>query len=55
MNDSLDFLVEVSVQTTYGRGNLCVDGFTNLDFQFDVNDRKFAYGFVFVMNGGTIS
>jgi len=39
----------------YGRGDHCVEGFTDLDFQFDVDDRKSTSGYIFDMNGGAIS
>jgi len=39
----------------YSEGDLCVDGFTNSNFQSDNDDRKSRFGFVFVCNGGAIS
>ena len=32
---------------TYGEGNLQLDGFTDSDFQSDIDDRKSISGFVF--------
>ena len=40
---------------TYGESNLQIDGFTNSDFQSEVDDRKFIFGFVFICNGGAVS
>ena len=40
---------------TYGEGNLQLDGFTDSDFQSDIDDKKFISGFVFVYNGGAVS
>jgi len=39
----------------YGEGDLHVDGFIVLDFQFDMDDRKSMFGFVFFCNGGAVS
>ena len=39
----------------YGEGDLHVDGFINLDFQSNMDDRKSTSGFVFVLNGGVVS
>ena len=40
---------------TYGEGNLQLDGFTDSDFQSDIDDRKSISGFVFICNGGAVS
>ena len=40
---------------TYGWGDLQIDGFTDSDFQSDVDDRKSISGFVFICNGGAVS
>ena len=40
---------------TYGGGDLQLTGFTNFDFQSDVDDRKSISGFVFTCNGGAVS
>ena len=40
---------------TYGGGDLQIDGFTNSDFQSDVDDRKSISGFLFICNGGAVS
>ena len=40
---------------TYGGGDLQIDGFTDSDFQSDVDDRKSISGFIFICNGGTVS
>ena len=40
---------------TYGGGDLQLTGFTNFDFQSDVDDRKSISGFVFICNGGVVS
>lgn len=39
----------------YGGGELRVDGYTDSDFQSDVDDRKSTSGYVFTLNGGAIS
>ena len=39
----------------YGGGELRVDGYTNSDFQTDVDDRKSTSGYVFTLNGGAVS
>ena len=40
---------------TYGGGDLQLTGFTDSDFQSDVDDRKSISGFVFTFNGGAMS
>ena len=40
---------------TYGGGDLQLTGFTDSDFQLDVDDRKSISGFVFTCNGGAVS
>ena len=40
---------------TYGEGELKIEGFTDLDFQSDVDDRKSTSGFLFTINGGAVS
>ncbi len=35
----------------YGGGNLQLDGYTDSDFQSDIDDRKSTSGFVFICNG----
>ena len=40
---------------TYGESNLQIDGFTDSDFQSDVDDRKSISGFVFICNGDAVS
>ena len=39
----------------YRECDLHVDGFTDLDFQSNVDDRKSTSGFVFVMNYEAVS
>ena len=39
----------------YGGGELKLDGFTDSDFQSDVDDRKSISGFVFICNGGAVT
>ncbi|XP_031402570.1 secreted RxLR effector protein 161-like [Punica granatum] len=39
----------------YGGGELRLDGFTDSDFQSDVDDRKFISGYIFTCNGGAVS
>ena len=39
----------------YGRGELHVYRFINLNFQFDIVDRMSTLGFVFIYNGGVVS
>ncbi len=39
----------------YGGGELRLDGFTDADFQSDVDDRKSISGYLFTCNGGAIS
>ncbi|XP_031393484.1 secreted RxLR effector protein 161-like [Punica granatum] len=39
----------------YGGGELRLDGFTDSDFQSDVDDRKSISGYIFTCNGGAIS
>ncbi|KAI5343098.1 hypothetical protein L3X38_010974 [Prunus dulcis] len=40
----------------YGRNpELLVEGYTNSNFEFDVDDRKSTSGYVFTLNGGAIS
>ena len=40
---------------TYRDGDLQIDGFTDSDFQSDIDDRKSISGFVFICNGGAVS
>ena len=40
---------------TYGEGDLHLDGFTDFDFQSDIDDRKPISGFVFICNGAAVS
>ena len=40
---------------TYGGGDLQLTGFTESDFQSDVDDRKSISGFDFTCNGGAVS
>ena len=40
---------------TYGEGELKIEGFTDSDFQSDVDDRKSTSGFLFTINGGAVS
>ena len=40
---------------TYGGGDFQLIGFTDFDFQSDVDDRKSISGFVFICNGGAVS
>ena len=40
---------------TYGGGDLQLTGFTDFDFQSDVDDRKSISRFVFTYNGGAVS
>ena len=39
----------------YGGGDLQLTGFTDSDFQSDVDDRKSISRFVFIYNGGAVS
>ena len=39
----------------YGGGDLRVDGYTDSDFQSDVDDRKSTSGYIFILNGGAVS
>jgi len=39
----------------YGGGELKLDGFTDSNFQSDVDDRKSISGFVFICNGGAVT
>ncbi|XP_031393460.1 secreted RxLR effector protein 161-like [Punica granatum] len=39
----------------YGGGELRLDGFTDSDFQSDVDDRKSISGYIFICNGGAVS
>ena len=39
----------------YGKDELKVEGYTDSDFQSDVDDRKSTSGFVFTLNGGAVS
>ena len=38
-----------------GGSELRVEGYTDSDFMFDLDDRKSMSGYVFVCNGGTVS
>ena len=38
----------------YGEGELRLNGFTDSDFQSDVDDRKSTSRFVFTCNGGAV-
>ncbi len=38
----------------YEGGELQLDGYTDSDFQSDVDDRKSTSNFVFIYNGGTV-
>ena len=40
---------------TYSEGDLQLDGFTDSDFQSDIDDRKSISGFVFICNRGAVS
>ena len=40
---------------TYKEGELQLDGFTDSDFQSDIDDRKSISGFVFICNGRAVS
>ncbi|XP_052170366.1 secreted RxLR effector protein 161-like [Diospyros lotus] len=40
---------------TYGTGELKVEGYTDSDFQSDIDDRKSISGYVFTCNGGVFS
>ena len=40
---------------TYGEGDLQLDGFTDSDFQSDIDDRKSISGFMFICNRGSVS
>ena len=40
---------------THGRGDLQLTGFTDSDFQSDMDDRKSISGFVFICNEGAVS
>ena len=40
---------------TYGGSDLQIDGFTDSNFQSDVDDRKSISGFVFIYNRGAVS
>ncbi|MBY3556123.1 Ty1/Copia family ribonuclease HI, partial [Modestobacter lapidis] len=39
----------------YGGDELKVDGFTDSDFQSDIDDRKSTSGYLFTLNGGVFS
>ncbi|PKI41978.1 hypothetical protein CRG98_037596 [Punica granatum] len=39
----------------YGEGELRLDGFTDSDFQSDVDDKKFISGYIFTCYGGAVS
>ena len=39
----------------YGGGDLQLDGYTDSDFQSDIDDRKSTSGYVFICNGGAVS
>lgn len=39
----------------YGGGDLQLDGYTDSDFQSDIDDRKSTSGYVFIYNGGAVS
>ncbi len=39
----------------YVGGNLQLDGYTDSDFQSDIDDRKSTSGYAFICNGGAIS
>ncbi|MDF3573052.1 hypothetical protein, partial [Enterobacter cloacae] len=39
----------------YGEDELKVDGFTDSDFQSDIDDRKSTSGYLFTLNGGVFS
>ncbi|PKI48110.1 hypothetical protein CRG98_031472 [Punica granatum] len=39
----------------YGGGELKLDGFTDFDFQLDVDDKKSISGYIFTCNGGVVS
>ena len=38
-----------------GGSELRVEGYTDLDFMFDSDDRKSMSGYVFICNSGTVS
>ena len=40
---------------TYGGSDLQIDGFTDSDFQSDVDAKKSISRFVFIFNGGAVS
>ena len=39
----------------YGNEDMRVDGYSDSDFQSDVDDRKSTSGFLFTLNGGAVS
>src|SRR5215467_5511005 len=39
----------------FGGGELKLQGFTNSDFQSDLDDRKSTSGFIYTCNGGAVS
>ncbi|PKI60665.1 hypothetical protein CRG98_018912 [Punica granatum] len=39
----------------YGGGELRLDGFTDSDFQSNVDDRKSIFDYIFTCNGGAVS
>ena len=39
----------------FGGEDLTVQGYTNSDFQYDIDDRKSIFGFVFTLGKGAIS
>ena len=43
------------IMLVYGKDELKVEGYTDSDFQSDVDDRKSTSGFVFTLNGGAVS
>ncbi|XP_031272563.1 secreted RxLR effector protein 161-like [Pistacia vera] len=39
---------------SYGGSELKIDGYSDSDFQSDVDDRKSTSGFIFICNGGVV-